>query len=86
MVTLKDLHVQVKRINDLTGSPQNDYVKVGDKYVPQAGNYHLDGAYGNWKLCRMLASGGTKTIFGYTSKRELLALMQAYELGLEVRS
>lgn len=81
-----DLEGAVTRLNHLTESPQSTYVKQKDgKLVARVGNYHLEGAYGGWKLSRVESeSGSTKDILGsgYTSKRELYGLIQAYMHGL----
>lgn len=89
-ITMKDLELTVKRINDLTGSPQKPYAKAEDGNIaPQAGCYHLSGAYGGWQLHRMSlqpgCSGVTTALYsGYTTKRDLYNLMHAFIRGLEV--
>lgn len=58
-ITLKDLENAVARLNRSTNSPLESYTKADNKFTANVGNYHLDGAYGGYSLCRMSnASGG----------------------------
>jgi hypothetical protein len=85
-VTEKQLQSIVDRINDITGSPTETYVKDSSgKFTAQIGNYHLSGAYGGWQLQRIVSEGGgVSTITsGFVSKRELAELMWSYIRGLE---
>lgn len=91
-ITQKQLEAVVERINRATGSPLATYTKSenperdGRAYIPNIGNYHLDGAYGGWKLVRMAnGSGGMHSITsGFVPKRELYELMQAMLTGMEM--
>jgi len=83
-ITLKDLQRTVDRINDLTGMPGQPYVNG----KPQAGCFHLSGAYGGWQLHRMSLNDGctgvTSPLYtGYCSKRELYEAMHSFIRGLE---
>lgn len=85
-VTLKHLESQVKRLNEITGSPIETWIRVDGKNISQLGNYHLDGAYGGWKLSRIVNKSGaiediTRT--GFVSKKELYHLISAYMDGIE---
>jgi hypothetical protein len=87
-VTEKDLKSVVDRINKITGSPMEPYPMQGEKWIAQVGNYHINGAYGGWQLCRMAnAHGGVRNVMnsGYVSKKELYNLMQAFLYGLKKR-
>jgi hypothetical protein len=86
-ITMRDLEAVVRRINDVTGSPVEPYKTVNKKHISNIGNYHLDGAYGGWKLVRMMnESGGIKEVtYGFVSKRELYNLMHSYLNGLEAK-
>ncbi len=85
-VTIKDLQMIVDRINHITKSPLESYIKDSSgKYVAQPGNYHLDGAYGGYSLHRMCNEGGGVSDVlrvGHVSKPELQKLMFAYIEGL----
>ncbi len=85
-ITEKDLEAVVKRINIITKSPLETYVKNSDGInVSQIGNYHLSFAYGGVSLHRINnEAGGVTTPLncGHISKRELYNLMQAYISGL----
>lgn len=84
MTTLKDLELLVKQINEATGSPLEAYTKQpGGSYQHNPTAYHLDGAYGGWKLAR---GNQPITTSGYTAKRALYAEMRAYLAGLELPS
>jgi hypothetical protein len=81
-ITQKDLEAVVERINTITGSPKDTWIK--DK-GSQIGNYHLYYAYGGVNLHRISnISGGVSTPVGsFTcTKRELYDKMQAYIYGL----
>lgn len=85
--TIKHLQAIVDRINRITHSPMESYVKGEDgKYVAQIGNYHLDGAYGGYALHRMHnKSGGIEDVLGvgHVPKAELERLLFAFIRGLE---
>lgn len=89
-ITQKDLEAVVKRINLITNSPLESYVKDSNgKFKAQVGNYHLSGAYGGVSLHRMSnESGGVTTPLncGYVTKRELYNLMQAFINGLQTKN
>lgn len=87
-ITMRDLEIITERINSATGSPLTTYTKTVDGYKPNAGNYHLDQAYGGVKLVRMAQKGsglsdGDVVGSGFASKRDLYQLMQAFLKGLE---
>lgn len=82
-ISERDLAPVVARINRVTGSPQS-YKRDG---VIQVGHYHLDNAYGAWRLARIDNEGGAVyAVTNFCSKRELYHLMHAYLAGLETRS
>ena len=91
-ITNKDLERLLVAINTMTGNAKEPYSKqtvaspLGvpqEKYVANAGNYHIDAAYGGVKLVQMCEGGGVRTISpgGYGTKRELYNYMQAYISG-----
>lgn len=85
-ITMGDLEAVVERINHVTGSPKESYIKdKAGNYLAQPGNYHLDGAYGGWGLSRMSNPGGGvgNIIGGFMPKRELYEKMQAFLRGVE---
>ena len=82
-----DLEIKVLRLNMITKSPIASYVEVPveryKKFIAQIGNYHLDWAYGKVALNRMTSEGGSvNRVFGYSSKAELYALIDAYMSGV----
>lgn len=86
-ITMKDLESTVYRINHLTGMPCQPYIDG----KPQAGCFHLSGAYGGWQLHRMSMTPGctgvsTPLYTGYCSKRELYDAMHSFISGLEFAS
>ena len=76
-----DLEMIVERINRITNSPLETYVKDAEgKFKAQIGNYHLSWAYGGVCLHRICNdSGGVNVVInsGYTTKRDLYRLMHA---------
>ena len=85
-VTEKDLQGVIKRLNIIADSPLESYTRGEDGQLrANPGNYHLDRAYGGYKLHRMCNEGGgtSDVLFcGYTTKRELYKLIQAYISGI----
>jgi hypothetical protein len=84
-ITKDFLQSQVDTLNRVTNSPMTPYIKVGDKYEPQAKCYLLDGAYGGYKLSRMCDVGtGQHDVLncGYLPKRELSNLIRSYLNGI----
>ncbi len=87
-VTVKMLEARIHYLNKLTNSPWKPYewCSIEGKYKGQIGNYHLDGAYGGYKLARMCSEGGSITNVlncGYETKRDLLKLIEAFQRGIE---
>lgn len=88
-ITIENLQAKVDHINRMTGMPLESYTKGADgKFTPNAGNYHLDGAYGGYELQRMdltVGCSGTSDVFrcGHVSKRELAGKLDAFINGLE---
>jgi hypothetical protein len=84
---MDNLRGVVRVINTRTNSPQEPHGQDADgKYKGNAGCYHLDGAYGGWKLLRICDDGHGCTealSTGYVSKRELWEAMRAFLDGLE---
>jgi hypothetical protein len=64
---------QLENLNRLTGKPSQPYFKNEQGVIiPQAGCYHLDNAFGGYKLCQMssiIGSTGTSDVgnMGYRS-------------------
>ena len=86
-ISKKDLENVVSRINHIAGTPQEPYSMVEGKYKPNAGCYHLSGAYGGYSLVQMSSRDGCSGVrnvlnTGYVPKRELYDAMQAYISGL----
>ena len=87
-ITEKQLAGIVKRINQVTGSPDTSYTRKGDKFAANVGNYHLSFAYGGVELCQMSnANGGVRDVFGsgHTTKRDLANRMYSFLAGLETK-
>lgn len=86
-VSITQLRAVADRLNRLTGSPLQAYVKNADgKHIAQIGNYHISQAYGGVCLHRMHNEGGgvsSPLSTGHVPKRELLSLMFAYIAGIE---
>lgn len=71
-ITEKQLDGAVKRLNGLCGINEPNGHTVGE--------YVLDGAYGGWKLARLVSVGGGQSDIscgGFVSKRELWNQIQA---------
>ena len=58
-VTVAQLEAIVANINRLTNSPATTYTRHSSgSHTPNAGNYHLSGAYGGYALHRMSDTPG----------------------------
>lgn len=85
-ISTKDLELLVERLNRITKSPLHTWTKSEGKLTASIGNYHLESAYGGWRLCRIVSVGGsTQDVLctGYTTKRKLYDLISAYIGGIE---
>ena len=82
-ISEKQLNAVVKRINEVTDSPEAAYTNNGrGKLKANVGNYHLEFAYGRVGLARMVnESGGVTMIFNGGTKRELFDQMHAFLTG-----
>lgn len=83
-ITKGDLEGLVLAINRAAGTPQETYIEVDGKYIPQKGNYHLDSAYGGHKLVQMEEGTGQSEVSksGFTTKKELYREIQGYLNGI----
>jgi hypothetical protein len=84
-ITRAFLEAKARTINSMTKSPDEPSRMVDGKYVSNAGNYHISGAYGGYSLHRMSnEAGGVSDVFscGHVPARELAGLMSAYTAGL----
>lgn len=84
-ITIKFLKAQVDRLNIETNNPPAPYVRDGEKFTAQIGNYHLSGAYGGYSLHRMETDGGGMSdVFGcgHITKRDLSARISAMMQGI----
>ena len=65
-VTRQFVERQLENLNRLAGTPCQPYLDNadGNGIVSQPGNYHLDNAYGGYKLCRMTGVDGGSTDVG----------------------
>lgn len=85
-ITIKDLEVGIDRLNRTAGTPDTPYTKTKDgKFKPNAGNYHLSGAYGGYQVTQMVESGGCCCPIGggHVSKRECYETLHAFIKGIE---
>ena len=84
-ITKKTIEAQIERLNLETNNPPAPYVRDGEKFTAQIGNYHLSGAYGGYSLHRMETDGGgISDVFGcgHISKRDLSARISAMMRGI----
>lgn len=81
-ITDRDLENLVKRINKITGSPEECY----KNNVAQVGNYCIDVAYSGVRLVRVISDKGGITVIshdGFGTKKELYNFMIGFINGLE---
>ena len=79
-----DLKKVVDRINRATNNPMEQYTEKNGEFIHNAGNFHLDSAYGGHKLEQSLPGGGVRNVLdcGFETKRTLYNLMFAYLNGI----
>ena len=85
-ITKKDLENGIARLNRLAGTPPEPYTKhANGKWSPNAGNYHLSGAYGGYQVMQMVESGGCSCPIGagHVPKRECYETLHAFIKGIE---
>lgn len=84
-VTEKQLNEAIEYLNGLMGTPVERHTFKDGKYKANIGNYHMDCAYGGYKLVQNVNDGGgirTVSNGGYGTKRELLTFIHAYCDGI----
>ena len=87
-ITVNMLERRVSFINELLDRSDEPYSKDSDgNYHPNAGNYHLSGAYGGYALHEMShipGCTGVSDVFscGHVSKRELYNRINAFIDGI----
>ena len=84
-ITKKQLESTVALINRTLGMPETPYATQRDDMgglVANSGNYHLDMAYGGYRLVRMCESGGTRDISPRGTKRETYDFCRAFLDGI----
>lgn len=85
-ITIKFLKAQVDRLNREMNLPLVPYIREGEKFTAQIGNYHLSGAYGGYSLHKMVTDGGgISDVFGcgHVPKRDLSARISAMIAGID---
>ena len=82
-ITMSDLNSAILRLNQITSSPTQPYVKDSEgKHQAQAKCYHLDQSYGGYRLIRMCDVGsGTHNVSGRGTKAEIYNFVRAYGDG-----
>lgn len=84
-VTTAQLESLVLELNKLAGTPVTQYTRVSGRLVESnAGNYHLNWAYGGVQLCQMCKGGGSRTIStdGFGTKRQCESFLRAFIMGI----
>lgn len=87
-ITRPFVEKQLENLNRTTGMPLQPYLNLGDGkgIIPQAGNYHLDSAYGGYKFVRMSTTegeSGTNDIgnMGYVSLKVISNYIRMFAEG-----
>jgi hypothetical protein len=87
-IKTSELHRLAQYINELTDSPAEAYTQDNArKWTANPGHYYIDGAYGGFKLLRIVKGGESTDVLGsgYTTKRDLFNQLHAYIQGLNYR-
>lgn len=82
-ISEKDLEQRIEYLNELTGN-STAYSTGETPFKANVGNYHLDCAYGGYKLSQVTnIDGGVSNITsGYCTKRELMDKLNMYIQGI----
>lgn len=88
-ITESDLRNRIERLNSLCGLPLEPYSPKddGNGFEPNADVYHLDIAYGGYRLAQMSnqpGCTGTSDVSPRLTKRELYDWINAYIRGIEI--
>lgn len=87
-ITMKQIESLVAYLNAITDSPAEPYTQQPDgTYKANAGNFHIDGAYGGHRVVRMCENGGIDSRYidtGFVSKKELYKKLSAFVAGVEL--
>lgn len=85
-ITKSLLEKAVYRLNIAAETPLTPYTKGADgKHHANAGNYHLEWAYGGVALAQMVPGGGCSRPIdmGFETKRTAFEIIHAYTNGLD---
>jgi len=84
--TIKDLELQIERLNQVTNAPENPWTRADGKLTANIGSHYLSQCYGGFCVHRMANTGGgvaTPVSCGHIPKRELFDRLVAYIAGIE---
>ena len=84
-ITQKDLNAAVERLNRTLGRELATYTKTDTGYTPNAGVYHIDSAYGGFRLCAMSNTKGctgSRDISPRGTRREVYEYIHAMLTGI----
>ncbi len=87
-ITKRDIENRLVRLNEMTGHAIEPYSKGKDgNYHPNAGNYHLDRAYGGNKIVQMSCEAGctgvSNVTHGFAPARACYEQLNAFISGVE---
>jgi len=87
-ISKAELEGSIKRLNILTGAKPEPYTRTEDgKFQANVGTFYLAGAYGGWKLEKIVSDTGAVSDplrCGYVSKKELYNLIWAFMNGIDL--
>lgn len=92
--TQRDIDGAVRGLNITAGFSADEadsplwYTDTDGERRAMVGRYYVQGAYGGWKLVQIVNEGGGERSItaGYTSRREVYALIHAYREGMHAAS
>jgi hypothetical protein len=85
-ITESQLLNLIKRLNNLTGNPEQGYTETETGFKANVGNFYLSHAYGGVALMQMVnESGGCSMplMQGHTTKRDCYDQIYAFIKGIE---
>lgn len=85
-ISAKQLEELVRLLNKLTDSPTEPWTGRGDTFRSNPGCYHIEHAYGQPRLCRIVGEhGGTSDISPRLPNGELFRWIHAYIDGVQAK-
>lgn len=90
MERIRKAHLEfcIKRVNQLAGTPDIAWTRIGNRNVASIGHIFLDRSYGGYQISQMMNEGGGQRHFGHSyrmTSRETWMCLQSIIEVLELK-